>query len=310
MLNIIILGGENPVLIREELEALSSAFTGDKTVRYGDELNAEEFFTDISTGSLFAAQRFFMVRHAETAAASFEKLLLNYLRDPIDSVCLVLEYEGKIPAKVESEAQKLGGTLAKVVFYKRPYADEQKRYLRSVFEKAGVKVQGDLAELIVHLAGENIEEVASMVHKLIDYVGDHKTLTEENVLFALERAHNASIFDFIDALFARNVSKALSAFHDLAAAGESLPGINAMLLRASRIMWAVKCSSGGNSPQGLAVSPFEWKKYMGFSRNISLRFVSRLAECIASLEIASKTLPEAHSKAVIEEFLLQLDTLP
>lgn len=309
MLNVIVLGGENPVLIREELENLSSSFQGDKTVRYGDELNPEEFFADISTGSLFAATRFFLVHHAETASPAFERLLLSYLADPLDSVCLVLEYEGKIPSKIESASQKLGSSIGKVVSYKRPYAEDQKSYLRIAFQKAGIKAPPSALDLIVQLAGGDIEETASMARKLTDYLGERSTLTDEDVISTLERVKNASIFDLTDAVFARSTAKALTAFNDLLAAGEALPAINAMLLRSARIMWTVKCSPGGIMPQGFACSPYEWKKALGLARNISLRFVSRMTECIASLEISSKTFPETHSRAAVEEFLLQLDTL-
>ena len=307
MLNIIILGGENPVLIREDLEEISSSFDGDKTIRFGEDVNPEEFFTDIATGSLFASKRMFIVREAQGANAAFEKSLVGYLNDPLDSVCLVLEYEGKVPAKVESLGRGLGSTIAKVVIHKRPYPEDQKRYVIARLGKVGIKPSPAVSDLIVQLAGGNIEECAAMVGKLIDYLGARKEITEEDIANVLERAHNASIFDLVDAIFMRNTSKALTCFHDLCSAGESLPGMNAMLLRAARNMWAVKCSSNGLMPQGLACSPYEWKKYQGFSRHITLRFVSRMTELVSQLEISCKTLPEVHSFAAMENFLLQLE---
>ncbi|MGL5255266.1 MAG: DNA polymerase III subunit delta [Brevinema sp.] len=307
MLNIIILGGENPVLLREDLEDISSSFDGDKTTRFGEDINPEEFFTDIATGSLFASKRMFIVRGAQGASSAFEKSLLSYLNDPLDSVCLILEYEGKVPAKIESQGRALGSTIAKVVVHKRPYPEDQKRYVNARLAKIGIKAPPSVAELIVQLSGGDIEECAAMVGKLIDYLGTRKSITEEDIAHVLERVHNASVFDLVDAIFMRNTTKALSCFRDLASAGESLPGINAMMLRAARNMWAVKCSQNGLMPQGLACSPYEWKKYQGFSRNINLRFVSKMTEVVSQIEIASKTLPEMHSTTIMENFLLQLE---
>ncbi|MGL5722496.1 MAG: DNA polymerase III subunit delta, partial [Brevinema sp.] len=259
------------------------------------------------TGSLFASKRMFVVRGAEGASAGFEKSLLGYLNDPLDSVCLILEYEGKVPAKIEAQGRALGSTIAKVVVHKRPYPEDQKRYVIARLGKMGIKPSPAVSELIVQMSGGNIEECAAMVGKLVDYLGERKEITEKDIAHVLERAHNASVFDLIDAIFMRNTAKALTCFHDLSSAGESLPGINAMMLRAARNMWAVKCSPTGLMPQGLSCSPYEWKKYQGFSRHITLRFVSRMTEVVSHIEISSKTLPEIHSTTLIENFILQLE---
>ncbi len=101
---ITVAGGENPVFIREKIESVSAAFKGgEKTVYYGDELSADEFFGDLLTGSLFCAERMLIVRNAGKCKSEFEKQLLNYLSDPSDGVHLVLEYQ-KIPAKVQKAA--------------------------------------------------------------------------------------------------------------------------------------------------------------------------------------------------------------
>ncbi|MGL4394329.1 MAG: DNA polymerase III subunit delta [Brevinema sp.] len=307
MKSVILLGGENPVFIKETLHKILDPIPEmDKTIYYGDELDLDTFFSDLMTGSLFSAQRTIVVRQAELAKGDFEKNLLSYLNQPSDSVCLILEYH-KIPAKVLSAVDKLGNTIAETHVFKKAWANDQKNYLQRKFSEKGIAIQATAIQLLIEMAGDDIEELSGMVERLFSYLGDQRTVSEEQIRFVLERAQNGSIFDLIDAIFQRNTQKALETFQDLQYAGESFPAINAMLLRATRIMWAVKTSRNGQIPQGFAVSPYEWNKYLGMAKNVNLKFLSGCLETISQIEFESKTKPEIFAQTTFESFLCTLN---
>lgn len=305
---IIVLGGENTVFAREEFEKiLASAPKEGLLVRYGDEVDVEDFFSDLRTGSLFSMERLIAVRNADACPAGFEKALLDYIKNPVESTVLMLWY-AKIPAKIERAISDLGAKTGQVLNFKRAYAQDLRKYVVSGLEAAQTAYDPKVPEILVEISGQDVEELAGMLSKLLDYAGG-KRISDEDVYFALERARNSSIFDLIDAVFARNTPAALEAFSDLIYAGESLVALNVMLLRAARIMWAAKTSQGSAVPQGLAVSAFEWKKYQTAARKVPLKFVSRMLECVACIEFETKTRPEIFGRLALEKFLLELDQL-
>lgn len=307
MTDIVLLGGENPVFLREKLQDIVKSFPEeDRVVYYGDELDIEGFFVDLMTGSLFTARRMLVVRNAEKVKAEFEKSLLNYLKDPSDTVCLILEY-GKIPAKIMNAVSALGNKRATVHNFKKAWAQDQKNYARRRLDEKGISCEVSVIDLLVTFSGENIEELASMLDKLISYAGeDKKFITTQEIQHVLERVQNASIFDLLDAIFSHNMVKALQSFRDLIYAGESFPAINAMFYRSTKIMWAVKTSRNGQMSEGFSVSPYEWKKYQDLASKNNLRFLSACFDCIHDIEFESKTKPEIFAQLSFEKFLCEL----
>lgn len=308
MEKIIVLGGENTVFAREEFEKiLASAPKEGLLVRYGDEVDVEDFFSEMHTGLLFSTERLIAVRNADTCPSGFETALLDYIKNPIESTVLVLWY-AKIPAKIERAVADLGAKTAKILNFKKAYAQDLRKYAVSRLVSAQAAYDPKVPDILVEISGEDVEELAGMLSKLLDYAGG-KRISDKDVYFALERARNSSIFDLIDAVFDRNTPVALEAFSDLVYSGESLVALNVMLLRAARIMWAAKTSQGSAVPQGLGVSAFEWKKYQTAARNVALKFVSRMLECTACLEFETKTRPEIYGRLALEKFLLELDQI-
>ncbi|MGL4388848.1 MAG: DNA polymerase III subunit delta [Brevinema sp.] len=306
MKSVILLGGENPVFIKETLQKIMEQISDiNKTIYYGDELDQETFFSDLMTGFLFSSERVVVVRQADAVKGDFEKNLLSYLNQPSNSVCLVLEYH-KIPTKVLNAVNKLGSTISEIHNFKKAWATDQKNYLQRKFSEKEILISSTSIQLLINMAGNDIEELSGMLDRLFAYLGDKKTLSDEEINFVLERAKNGSIFDLIDAIFQRNPQKSLEMFTDLQYAGESFPAMNAMFLRATRIMWAVKTSKNGQIPQGFAVSPYEWNKYLGMSRQINLKFLSSCLETIAKIELESKTKPEIFAQSTFESFLCTL----
>lgn len=306
MYNIILIGGENPVFIKEELEKIiKNTAESDRTIYYGDELNTEELFFDLMTGSLFSTHRTILIHSADKAETDFEKKLLEYFKNPSDSVTLILEYQ-KIPAKVINGATDLGNQRAIIHNFKKAWAQDQKRYIHRRLADQSINIAQGVDDLLISYAGEDIQEVSAMLDKLISFLGNQKHIDEKDIHKVLERAHNASIFDLIDAIFSHNRTRALSCLHDLLYANESFPAITAMFYRATKIMWAVKTSKNGSMPEGLSVSPYEWKKYQNFSSKNNLKFLSSCFSCIHTLEIESKSKAPFFSQTTLEKFLCEL----
>ena len=307
MIDVFVLGGENPVFLKEELDKIISTFSEkDRVVDYGDELILEDFFVDLLTGSLFSARRMLIVRNADKTKSEFEKQLLNYLKDPSSAICLVLEYQ-KIPTKILNSVTELGNKRAVIHNFKKAWSQDQKRYTQRRLGDKGISSSTSVIDLLVTFAGEDIEELSGMLDKLIAYIGtDKKSIDENDIQHVLERAQNASIFDLIDAIFNHDIERSLQSLHDLLYVGESFPAIIAMFYRATKIMWAVKTAKNGQIPAGFAISPYEWRKYQTLVSKNNLRFLSSCFECISVLEIESKTKSTLFTQTTFENFLCGL----
>ena len=97
--------------------------------------------------------------------------------------------------------------------------------------------------------------------------------------------------------------KALNALEDLRLAGESIIAVNNMIFRTARIMWGILTST---DRQKLGVSPYEIKKLGRFKNTINLKYLSRLFQTIARVEIKSKSMAQEFAFLEWECFLLTM----
>ena len=315
---IILLTGKNEVFRREAADKMTTDIPRDETaVYYADETDPGVVFAQCLQNSLFGDNNVVIVRNIDDIKGDvdkeerkrfksrkdkFDQLLMAYIENPNSDTTLILDWE--------SPSEKIKKLLTKspdaeVLEFKKLYRRDLIPYVQTRLKQSDIRCEPSVPDLVVSLANEDIAQIAMMTTLLIGYAGVAKTIGFEDAKECLSRVNNLSIFDFVDAVFSRDIGKALSALSDLRLAGEQVIVINSMLLRKARLMWGYLAQrTKPNLAATLQISDFELRKLAESAAKVgSLRFVSQVFELVKEVEVKSKSMDDDFAFLAIENFI-------
>jgi len=156
--------GDEPYLmdkcVQQVLERLVSVDLRDfnLNVYYGTESKGDEIAATAATLPMFASWRVVVVKKADALSAASLEVLSSYIQNPSPSTCLLLQGE-KIDQRKKffSEIKKKG----ELVEFKRLYENQLAAFIRNEASLRGRKIEPAAAEMLVHLVGNNLQELIS-----------------------------------------------------------------------------------------------------------------------------------------------------
>lgn len=284
----------------------------DVTTYYPEDTDIEVLFDQCYQNTLFGTANVVLVKRVEaikdkSKKDTFKKTLENYLDQLNPDTTLIVDWE-KLPAALEKKVKD--NKAIEVKEFKKIYKTESlTAYIREELAARKIEIDSSALDLIIQLSNSDLEQIAAFTRLLAEGASPGVKLGYAEVRRDLSRAHNLSVFDLIDSLFNRDLEASLNALEDLRLAGESVIGINNMLLRTSRLLWAILAEPNDPDLYGrLSISPFEFKKLKGMAPRVPMRYLSRVLELVARVEVISKTTPEEFSWLELEAFVLSWKT--
>ncbi len=200
-------GSDRPKIARA-LERLRGRFAPDAVeVLLANETSGEALVAACNALGLFADRgRLLVVEQAEAWKAADTKALAAYMVTPAPATVVALvAAELKIDSALARTCAKGGEVLAyDVAKGKLPH------WVVEHFDRLGIKVSRDVAEVLVELAGENLDELSSEIHKLATWAGDDP-LTEADVQALVAARPGTSSFALTDAWGKRDIAGVLRA---------------------------------------------------------------------------------------------------
>lgn len=206
-------------------------------ILYGGERKGQEIAAAAQTLPMFAQQRLVVVRRSEGLGEADLEALLEYLRRPSPSTCLL--FIGKKPdlrRKFFLELKKIG----ELVEFKPPYENQLPAFITAEAAQAGAKIAAEAAELLLLLSGTNLQELSSQIEKLAGYVGTGKTITLEAVREVASDTRADSVFDLANALGDRSLGIALRKLQTVLRDGQAPLFVLTMVTRHFRQLWQLR----------------------------------------------------------------------
>lgn len=234
LLPVYLIFGKEELLLERALRRLRDmvAAEGDPDFDFdtfsGDNAKADDVIAAANTLPFIAPKRLIVVRDADKMSAEELGLLAEYAKNPSPVSTLVLAASSIARnTRIYKAVDALGG----VSEYAAPKKSELPSWVSKLFVAKGRTITRDGAETLVRAVGKDLRRLDSEADKVIAYAGEKQQLEAADVEAVVVESAPTSIFEFLDALGARDAASALGLLGDLVDSGESLPGIQAMSLR-------------------------------------------------------------------------------
>ena len=306
-----LLYGDEPYLVERAVKkllerAVDPSFRDfNLNVFYGNECKGEEVFGAAQTLPMFAERRVVLVKKGGELCAGAMEILLSYLQDPSPSTCLVLQAE-KVDGRKKffAEFKKRG----EMVEFKRPYESQLGPYVRDEVRAAGKKIDGAAAELLAYLVGNNLQELVSQIEKLCIYCGQKETIGVADVKAIVSDTKVENVFEFTDALGAKELGKALRMLTALLQDGEAPLRVLGAVARHYRQLWQVRELLERKVPQAdlakaAGINPYFLKKVTDQARNYKVGELKLVFERMLELDLAFKS--GGRADALFERFVME-----
>ncbi|MHB1018198.1 MAG: DNA polymerase III subunit delta [Coriobacteriia bacterium] len=234
--------GEEELLLERALHRLRGRIgeAADLTFNYeafdGDNADPGDVIAAANTLPFASERRLVVVTNVQKMNAAAQARLAEYAADPSPSTCLVL-VAGKM--RKDSKLLKAVTAIGGAAEYKAPKRNEYPRWVIDLFESRGRTLSRDGAETLVRSVGCDLRRLETETEKIIAFVGDRTKISREDVASVVAETAPVSIFEFLDAVGARECGRALELLDDLIRGGEEVIGIHAMTVRHVRTLVSV-----------------------------------------------------------------------
>jgi len=174
--------------------------------------------------------------------------------------------------------------IGRSVEFESPTESELATWIIREMKGQNVAIEKQTALYLIRAVGGSMENIAREMTKLAAYCGDKKNATSADIDAVCTKGLELKVFGLVDALAAKNASKALQIFENLMDAKESPIMILTLIARQFRMILA--CSQGkGKSPSEIAsalgVPPFAIRECMKQAANFTeAALVQAIKDCL------------------------------
>jgi len=206
-------------------------------VFFGNESKGIDIVDAAQTLPMFADRRAILVKRAESLKADALEILLDYVRKPAETTCLI--FNGlKIDQRKKFflELKKQGA----LVEYKRLYDNKLSGFIQGEALVHGKSMEPAAADLLSFLIGNNLQELSSQIEKLTLYAGTRQKITLDDVREVASSSKAFTVFELARFLGTKDMHNALKSLDTLFRNGEEVPMMLGALARHFRQLWRVR----------------------------------------------------------------------
>jgi len=250
----------------------------------GEEHNSQEIIQTAQTLPMFSQYRFVQVREADHMVEEKVRALMEYIKEPSPSTCLVL-YGQTIGLwkKHRKEIEKVG----KIVEYTRLRGKVLVSWMKNRIKEKGKTLSEEAADYLVEVVGDHLYDLDNALEKAFLSVGEKRTIELPDMEEITTEVKVSTVFDLTDAIGHQNLEKALVILEKAMEAGaisfrkeeepskkDPVPLLLSMMAKQYWSMLVIKQMSSphrdvGELAKELGTSPWNIKKLMEQGKNFS-----------------------------------------
>lgn len=305
--------GNEPYLIERGVKRLLARVSAPEfqdfnlNVYYGNECKGGEIVETAQTLPMFSPWRVVLVKRSGDLPPPALDILADYLTAPSPSTCLVFQGDKIDQRKKFFVELKKRGAL---VEFKRPYENQLGPFVREEAGALGKKIELAAIDLLLYLAGSNLQEMVAQLEKICTYVGARECISPADVKAVVSDTRVDSVFDLNNAVGDKNLGKALRNLNTILRDGEAPLMVLAMLTRHFRQLWKVRELLDTRTPQPeiakqAGVNPYFLKGVLDQARNFRPVELPRVFELLYGADMALKS-SGGKPAGIIERLLVDI----
>ncbi|OPX87051.1 DNA polymerase III subunit delta [Pelotomaculum sp. PtaB.Bin117] len=246
----------------------------------------------------------------EVKAPDKERPLLDYLKNPLTSTCLVFTIRGPVDKrkKIFQLIRKNGRAIDFTYLNRRDLG----RWLEQKAVAANRCFTPEAAAAFLDSAGPSLQKLVTELDKLINYTAGCELISWEDVTRLCQPRAEDNIFVIVDALGNKRCREALSGIKEILAAKEPPQRLLAMISRQFRLLLQVQDMiergyPAREIPARLKMPPYVFNKIAAQSKNFDHSRLAGALEDLQELDVAVKSGRQQFYPA-LETYLLKLCT--
>ncbi len=174
----------------------------------------------------------------------------------------------------------------------------------------GYEIENNLINLIIKLAGDDLNILKQETKKLIDYKDNSKTITKEDIIKVISKNIQPDLYLFIDKLLKKEIKESLEIYYELLLYNEEPIKIIIMIANQFKLMFQTNklINMGLNQndiAQKLNVHPYRVKlaleKSYQYHEDDLLKYIEKLADLDYQIKSG-----KINNKIGLELFILSL----
>jgi len=289
--------GEEELLLDRALRRLRDRIAEEADLDFnyeafeGETADAGAVVAAANTLPFASERRLVVVRSVDRMDAAGQAALAEYAKDPAPTACLVLVAK---KMRKDSKLYRAVDALGGVAEYKAPRRNEYTSWVIELFAAKGRRLNADGAAALVRSAGRDLRRLETEADKVIAFAGARTDLSRDDIESVVVGTAPVTIFDFLNALGARDCRGALELLDDLTANGEELMGIHAMTMRQLRTLISARAllDRGGtvaDVQRGVGMADWQARNAVEQARRFSTEELSRSLRDAAAMEARMKS---------------------
>lgn len=261
----------------------------------------------LRTLPVLAARRLVRVRGLASKRATrfIEGPLLDYLEDPAETTCLVLEAESVDRRLRWVKRVAKAGEVRDCSAPGKP--QELRAWIEKRIAKAGKKAASGVAVALLERTGADLDRLASEIEKLSVYVGERDAIAVDDVAELAGGLRDFAIYELTDAIGSRRLPEALAVLSRLQAQGlPPLVLLGGLGNHYRKLLRASECSplEADEVRKRLSLHPFAARKLVEQVRRFDARRLRRCLDAVRRTDEALKGGVALSEDLAIEQLVL------
>ncbi len=238
-----------------------------------------------------------IVEEAENLSLKDKEKILDYLKNPLDTTCIVFVGE---KFDTGEKFYRFFKQKNKVVSFNPLSEKEAAVWIRRKIEKEGKTITDEAIFQLYERTGGDVSLIQNEIDKLISFTHPKTSIQESDILKLSGEVTQKNIFDFIQAFRQKDLSSTLHILHTLILTGKEPLAIHAMLAREIRILLKLKLA-------GSKIDPYQACRYIFKSQtNYTRFFLDKAKQYLEATErFTLEHLLFAHQKILSTEFAIK-----
>ena len=232
---LILIEGENSVLIQKEIDKIINKLTNYELIKYDlNEIEFNKIIEDLDTYDMFLKQKviigynpLFLVEKTDFKEDKF----LKYINNPSDNILILVVNKLNNRLKLVTEIKK----VFKIITIKNI---DYSTFIENNLED--YKMDKSTIQYFLNKVGQNYNIIESELEKLKLYKVDKKIITKEDIDLVSNRNIESSIFDLIDSIVKKDKKKVYELYEHFLSSGTEIIQIMIMLANQIRLIYNVK----------------------------------------------------------------------
>jgi len=306
----LLLGSDRPK-VRRAVARLRARFPAESIEHLtADAVTGADAVASCNAIGLFGAEgaRLVLVEGVERWAVEDVEEVVRYLAAPVETNVLALVAEGALRTTALAEAAENAGHVLR---FDAPKPRDLPGWVRAEFERQGSRVDVDTARALVEIVGDDVNELAGEIDKLVTWAGG-EAIGRREVEHLAVSAGDTFVWALTDAWGARDLPGVMAACESLLErrAKEPFAVASALASYVGRVRAAQAMAEEGlkttEVAKRLRIKEYPARKALGHARNFTRdeldTAIVRLAELDAALKGASRLAADLQ----LERALLEL----